>query len=870
MRKRIRLKRETAELLRDPHPPRMAGRLMAPLLNAFTDSPLRGDLEEEYRYLCEESGIRRADLWYWRQVLKSMPSLFNICVYWSFQMLKNYFKIAFRNITRNKGYSFINIVGLAVGIAGCLLISLWVKDELSYDRFHENADSLYRVEFEQDYSGRMFHVNVTSHPLGPALKAEIPEIEEVTRITYPEEVMVHFKDKTFYEEGFVCADPAFFSMFSFPFRRGEADAVLNEPAEMVITEDLAHKYFGNRDPVGRVLTVNGRHDFTVCGVVNDPPLNSTIRFAMVVPYDFQRVLGRSLDRWNNNSVFTYVKLGNNVSSGGMGEKIEAVVNKHSDAREQIYSIRPLAGIHLQSHSGFGKAGRQNQYVYIFSMIAVFVLLIACTNFMNLATARSAKRAREVGLRKVVGAFKNQIVRQFYCESCLLTLLALILALGLVWLLLPVFNQVSGKEISLGVLTQGSVPFLIIGITMIAGILAGSYPALFLSAFQPIEILRGRVTRGLRGKLFRRVLVVLQFSLSIGLIIGTGIVSSQLGYIQGKDLGFDKDHLIYIQMRAGLDKSYAGFKDGLLRSPDIMAVSAAGERPSAIYSNFSGAGWEGKPDDSSVSFSFCAVDYDYTAATGIEIVSGRGFSRDLASDADSGYIVNETAVAVMGMDDPVGNRFSVSDNPGTIIGVVKDFHFLSLRKKVDPLVLFISPESLRYVLIRINGSNVTQALTHIKNTWGRVMPQAPFEYRFINQDFDAEYRAEQRMGSMLRIFSVLAVFVACLGLFGLASHAAEQRTREIGIRKVLGANMGRIGLLLTREFLFLVLAANLFAWPVSYLAMRWWLQDFAYRAPIRPGLFLLSAGAALTIALLTVLYQAVKASLTDPVQALKHE
>jgi len=856
--------------LKAGRPPRMAGLLLAPLLNPFTESSLTGDLEEEYRCLCEEKGIRRADLWYWRQVLKSMPWLLNIRVYWSFQMLKNYFKIAFRNITRNKGYSFINIVGLAVGIAGCLLISLWVKDELSYDRFHENADLLYRVEFEQNYSGRMYHVNVSSHPLGPALKAELPEIEEMTRFTYPEEVMIHFEDKTFYEEGFVCVDSAFFSMFSFPFRRGEAETALKETAVMVITEDLAHKYFGNRDPVGRVLTVNGRHDFTVSGVVKNPPSNSTIRFSMAVPYDFQRVLGRSLDQWNNNSVFTFVRLGDNVSSRGMGEKIEAVVNKHSENSEQIYSIRSLTDIHLQSHSGFGKAGRQNQYVYIFSVIAMFVLLIACTNFMNLATARSARRAREVGLRKVVGAFKNQIIRQFFCESGLLTFLALILALGMVWILLPVFNQVSGKEVSLAALGQGSIPFLIAGVTVFTGLLAGSYPALFLSAFQPIETLRGSLTRGLRGKLFRRVLVVLQFSLSIGLIIGTGVVSSQLGYIQGKDLGFDKDHLIYIQMRAGLDKSYAGFKDGLLRSPDIMAVSAAGERPSAIYSNFSGADWEGKPDDSSVSFSFCAVDYDYTAATGIEIASGRGFSRELASDADRGYVVNETAVAVMGMDDPIGKRFSASENHGTIIGVVKDFHFLSLRKKVDPLVLFLSSENLRYVLIRVNGSNIPQALAHIKNTWGRVMPQAPFEYRFINQDFDAEYRAEQRMGSMLRIFSLLAVFVACLGLFGLASHAAEQRTREIGIRKVLGADMGRIGLLLTREFLFLVLAANLFAWPVSYLAMRWWLQDFAYRTPIRPELFLISSGAALAIALLTVVFQAVKAGLTDPVQALKHE
>jgi len=843
---------------------------MAPILNAFTDSPLRGDLEEEYRFLCDETGVWKADLWYWRQTLKSMPSLLNICVYWSVYMLKNYLKIAVRNITRNKGYSFINIAGLAVGIACCLLIILWVKDELSYDRFHENADVLYRVEFDQNYSGRMFHVNVTSHPLGPGIVAELPGIEAMTRFTIPDEVLVKNKEKSFYEDGFVCVDPAFFTMFSFPFIHGEAGTALDDNFSIVITEDLAHKYFGNYDPIGRVLTVNEQYDFKVTGVVRNLPRNSSVRFNLAVPYEFLRVVGIPLDRWNNNSVVTYVKLAAQALPNDMGKKILAVVAKNVDAKDQTYSIRPVTDIHLRSHFGFGTSGRQNQYINIFSMIAAFILLIACINFMNLATARSAKRAREVGLRKVVGALKTQVVRQFFCESCFFTFLALLLALGLVWLLLPAFNQLSGKEIALGVLVDGAVPFLILGVALITGILAGSYPALFLSAFPPIRILRGGSSGAGRGSGFRRVLVVIQFSLSIGLIIGTGIVSQQLDFIKGKDLGFEKEHLLYIQMRSGLEKKYEGFKNALLRSADILAVSASGERPSGIYSNFNGARWEGKPDDMEISFSFSAVDYDYLAASGIELAAGRSFSREITSDADAGFIVNETAVKVMGMDAAVGKPFSISDTPGTIIGVVKDFHFLPLRKRIDPLVLFIRPRSLRYVLIRINGTNVPQALHQIEQTWYQVMPQHPFEYRFISQDFDAQYRSEQRMGNVLKVFSVLAVFIACLGLFGLVSHAAEQRRRELGIRKVLGAGMGRIGLLLTKEFFVLVLAANLIAWPISYLAMRWWLQNFAYRAPIRPELFLLSAGTALVIALLTVMYQAVKAGLTDPVQALKHE
>jgi putative ABC transport system permease protein len=851
-------------------PPKIPQFLLARLLNAYAEVPLLGDLEEEFHNILSESGRLRARFWYCRQVIKSLPSLIYNAIYWSAGMFKNYLKIAIRNLQRHKMYSSANIIGLAVGIACSLLITLWVLDELSFDRFHTYSDRLYRVEFDQDYSGQLFHVNVSPHPMAPALMEEISEVENATRVKPMGELLVKYEDKTFFEDSVMAVDPSFLEMFSYPLLQGDARTALADPYSIVLTEDRAKAYFGTREAIGKTLHVNNRMDFTVTGVLKKIPRTGYLQFDAVVPYELLRALGMDLEAWTNNNTLTFALLRKNSQPQPVAQKIHALVSKHDSGEDQSYSLCPLTHIHLYSYFGFGDKSGNAQYVTLFSAIAVFVLLIACINFMNLSTARSAKRAREVGIRKVVGAVKRQIIGQFYGESCMFTFFALLLALLSVHLVLPLFNALTGKDIAFGALAGGTTPLIVFGILLATGFIAGSYPALFLSSFHPAQVLKGTLSSDSSGTFFRKVLVVIQFALSISLIIGTGIVYSQLGYMKEKTLGFETDHLLTFAMRGGVKDSYEALKKELLKHPGVVAVSAAGDKPSGIYNNSGGADWEGKDPQRDVSVHFTSVDYDYFDAADMEMVEGRTYSKDFPSDAESAFVVNEELRRLMGVDSGVGEKFTFGGQTGMIVGVVKDFHFLSLRKKIEPLVLLLRPEYVYYLMIRIRPENVAATLEDIESTWSRVVPGFPFDYQFINEESDAMYRAEERMGSVLMYFSVLAVFVACLGLFGLASFAAVQRTREIGIRKVLGASIPGIAFLLCREFTWLVLLANLFAWPIIYFAMRNWLTNFAYRTTIGWELFFFAGVSALIIALLTVSYQAIKAALSDPARALKYE
>jgi putative ABC transport system permease protein len=851
-------------------PPKIAQFFLTKLLNEYAEVPLLGDLEEEYRTIATEFGKRHARIWYWRQVIKSLPNIFNNSFYWSAAMFKNYIKIALRNLQKHKMYSSLNIIGLAVGILCSLLISLWVLNELSYDRFHTHADRLYRVEFDQDYSGQLFHVNVSPHPMAPALVEEIPEIKNATRVNRMGELLVKYTEKTFFEDSVLAVDPSFLEMFSYPLLQGDARTALADPHSIILTEDRARTYFGHSEAIGKTININNSTDFTVTGVMKNIPRSGYLQFDAVIPYELLRTQGVDLENWNNNTTLTFALLRNNTEPESVATKIHALVTKHDSGEEQIYSLRPITQIHLYSHFGFGSKRGNAQYITLFSMIAVFVLLIACINFMNLSTARSVNRAREVGMRKVVGAVKRQIVTQFYGESCIFTFLALILALFCTNLALPAFNALTGKDISFAALTSGSTPLAVLGILVTTGFIAGSYPALFLSSFHPVKVLKGTVSSGASGRVFRKALVVVQFSLSISLIIGTGIVYSQLNYMKEKSMGFETDHLLTVQMRGSVQDSYGALKKELIKLPGVVEVSAGSNKPSSIYSNSGGADWEGKDPEWDVSVNFTFVDYDYIEAANIEMVDGRSYSQDFPSDSESALVVNEELQRLMGSDSAVGKRFTFGDGTNTIIGVVKDFHFLPLRKKIEPLALYLQPQFNRLLLIRIQPENIAATLDSLEKTWSRVVPGFPFDYEFINEDFEAMYRTEQRMGSVLKYFSFLAVFVACLGLFGLASFAAEQRTREIGIRKVLGASISRIAYLLCREFSVLVLLANFVAWPVVYFAMHNWLEGFAYRTAIGWQIFFLAGVLALVIALFTVSYQAFRAALTNPARALKYE
>ena len=787
-------------------------------------------------------------------------------------MFKNYLKIAFRIIKRHKGYSFINIAGLAIGLACCLFILIWVLDELSYDKFHENAPYLYRVEENQYYSGRVYHVTVTPYPLAPALKQDFPEIIEATQYVGVWGLLIRYGEKAFFENGMSAVPPAFFRMFSFPFVKGDSRTALDDPFSMVISEEIAEKYFGEEDPIGKVFSVNNKYDMKVTGVMKDVPQNSYLQFDMVLPYALLEKLGAVSDSMGSNSIFTFVQLKKGASLQQVNEKIRGFIKKHVPDSVTELELALYSRIHLHQYFGYGRDMGQIKYVYIFSLIALFVLLIACINFMNLSTARSANRAKEVGVRKVVGALRSHIIRQFFGESVIYAFIALAFAVILVGLLMSPFNNLSGKDLSLNILGNWQIILGFLWITLITGLVAGSYPALFLSSFQPVSVIKGSLKSGARSSLFRRILVVVQYALSIFLIIGTVIVYNQLHYMKNKDVGYDKEHLVFLPMRGQTGRSYTALKDALVRDSRILGVTGSMERPSRIGNNSGGADWDGKDPDQVVLIGFCSVDYDYIETVGIELTEGRGFSKEYGTDQTEAFIVNEEVAKLIGKESVVGERFSFVGRDGKIIGVMKNFHYLSLRDKIEPLAIYMRPpdRGFSYTLVRIPSENISASLDFVRETWQKVFPDYPFEYRFLDYDFENYYRSEERMGDLLKYFSILAVFIACLGLFGLASFTAEQRTKEIGIRKVLGASAPQITLLLCREFFVLVLLANIISWPVAYYAMYKWLQGFAYRTNIGIFTFILSAALALIIALLTVSYQAIKAALANPVDSLRYE
>jgi len=837
-------------------------------------------------------------------------------------MLRNYLKIAVRNIRKHKGYSFINIAGLAVGMACALFILLAVQDELSFDRFHDNAKSLFRVEQDQKGGQGLFHVNVTPYAMGPALKTGIPEIADSTRAARTGALLVRFGEKVFFESRITAVDPSFLRMFSFPLLRGSAEGALNDPSALVVTEDFAKKYFGTADAVGKSVTINNAFPATVTAVLKNVPANSTLVFDALLPVEFLKNFGININNWGTNEIVTYVQLqspaaaatvkgrafGSPLTRGlkprastaeippgkpgalvAVNEKItkfyrdralQSFGNPSDPAiRKQMESYRgpdfllmPLVDIRLYGFFGFNRTDRSIKTVYTFGAIALFVLLIACINFMNLATARSANRAREVGLRKTVGALRKSIAGQFYGESVFTAVLSGLIALALVVLLRPGFNALVGKQINLASIF--SLKFLvgIMGVTLLTGFVAGSYPALFLSAFRPASILKGRVAGGARSALFRKVLVVVQFGLSVLLLVGMGVVSAQVDYMRSKKLGYDKDQLIYLPMRGETARSYGSLKEQLLLNPRILGVTATHQPPTSIGSNSWGASWDGKDPEQRFLIGTGSVDFDYPETMKIEMAAGRTFDKKYAADNGRTFLVNEEVPKLMGLNsaEAVGKRFNFQGIDGTIVGVMKNFHYQSVRNAIEPMAIAVVPRSFAFAVVRLQAGAVGPALEAVKTTWQKVYPQYPFDYRFFDQDFDQMYRSDERNGAMLKIFSVLAVLIACLGLFGLASFTAEQRTKEIGVRKVLGAGVPGIVVLLTREFVQWVLIADVVAWPAAYFLMRNWLKGFSYRTEISGWLFLATGAGTMVVALLTVGFQALRAANSNPVQALKYE
>jgi putative ABC transport system permease protein len=791
-------------------------------------------------------------------------------------MFKNCLKIALRIQKKFKAYSFINIAGLAIGMACCILILLYVRDELGYDKFHKNSGRIARIFSMEFDNGEWKNDAGTPDLLGPALAKEFPEIAGFVRFFHPSWVdkwPVFFDGRCFYEENLFFADASIFEVFTFPLVRGDPETSLKELNSAVLSEETARKYFGQEDPLGKVLTIDNRVEAKVTGVARNLPQNSHFRFDLLVSFESNPEKW-ALNNWRTHNFYTYVLFQKKSDPMGFTDKLAAFVQKRfGDVKSEKLAVQPLTDIHLHSKNFNYEMADNNGdavYVYVLSAVAVIILLIACINFMNLTTARSAGRAKEVGLRKVIGADRLSLIKQFLGESLVFSFLAVLLALLLVEIFLPLVNHLTDKKLSLIQTHPILVGLSLIGLAALVGILAGSYPAFVLSAFRPAKVLKGSLSAGSRGILFRRVLVVAQFSISIILVVGTLVVSKQLRYCQKKNLGFAKENVVVLPVRDRQARAnFQSLKNELLMNPQIVSLTGSEAVPGRNVGTRGmlpeGNSWN--PRNS------LFVSYDFFETYGIEIKEGRDFSSDFPSDQDDAYIINEAAAKDFGWISPLGKRLiwrGDRNSKGYVIGVVKDFHYKSLHQAIEPLVIQLDLNASSYISIKIKTADILETMSFIQKTWQAVNPNRPFEYFFLDQNYDRLYRSEKRTGTLFGYFTFLALFISSLGLFGLVSYAAEQRTKEIAVRKVLGASLPNIISLLSQELVLWVLASNIIAWPVAYYAMNRWLHNFAYRTGIGLETFFLAAASTLVISFLTVSVQTFRAALANPVRSLRYE
>jgi putative ABC transport system permease protein len=857
----------------DVNPPRFLVWLLLRVLPGYADDTNVGDFQEEYSQFAAQRGRFLANIWFLFQIGKSIPAFIADAIRFRLVMLKNYATVSWRNMKRDRTYSFINLAGLAVGLACCLLITLWILDERSYDRFHENHDRLFRVVVDQPSSGGIRKIVATPSPLGPALKNGFPEIVATTRLSYWGSVPIRSGDRSFNETNMIVVEPAFFELFTFPMTRGEGGSSLNEPNSALISEKRAASIFGNDDPVGKTIMIDNRFDYIVRGVFRDVPNNTHIRpFDLVLPWShLDRMDWYDPDSWGMFSYRTYALLDERASIREVNRKISDLIQSNSSGSNAEILLEPVADIHLHSYYRLSTGLRGIVYVYIFSVVAFFILLIACVNFMNLTTARSFNRAREIGMRKTLGALRRHVIVQFFGESMFTTAYALVLALAIVGLVLPEFNQFTGKQISIRSLFDGKALAVLIGITLFTGLAAGSYPALYLSSFRPIHALSRVLQSGKRKSGFRRALVTLQFTLSIVLIIGTFAVYAQLDYVRNRKIGWDREHLIGLSLSREMKKSTGILKASVLKYPRVLNVTTAYSQPTNFETSSSGVNWNGKDPEEVIQVTGNLVDYDFLDTLNIELAAGRPFSREYSTDATGAFLVNETLAGMMGTGSPVGAKFSFFGREGRVIGVMKDFHFHSLRTGIGPLAIGIgSDDYWNHVLIRIHPDDISSTLEDLQGIWKNVFPHSPFVFRFMDEQYERQYKSEERMGKLINAFAVLAVFIACLGLMGLTSFAVEQRRKEIGIRKVLGATPGNVLWILARELVSWVLVANVIAWPIAYFMISGWLMNFAYRIGIGPGFFVFSSLLAFAIAILAVMLQSFRAARSNPADSLRFE
>jgi len=813
------------------------------------------------------------------QIPAAFPGFFKNTFYWSFAMTNNYLRVFFRLLKRHKGYSFINFAGLTLGIGIFILILLFVQHELSVDKHHENLNRIYRVQGE---NGSQLS---TAPAVGGWISENILEAEKVVRFKFRHDYLVKYRpnndstrEKTLIIRDFAWSDPMVFDVFSFPLIAGDPRTALQDPFALVLTETVAKRIFGNENPIGKTLEINNRHEYHVTAVMED--LKCThLRFGVLAPFEnLGKIIGRSeLDSFNSWNLATFVLLSRNHDTAAVASKITDLF--HDRLKELwkvdfVFELFPLKDIYFSPGSSNRNHGNRPM-VFVFMAIAVFILLIACVNFLNLSTARASLRAKEVGIKKVVGSTRKRLVTQFLGESVLFSLISFVAAIGLVWTFLPEFNRLIQRNISMDYFHNPLILLIFITGAALVGVLAGMYPAFYLSSFRPVSVLKGERTKGVRSGVFRKVLISFQFTISIILIIATLIVFKQIQYIKNKDLGFQKEHIVNLEIPRNRDirNNKKAFKDRLLQHPMIQSVTYSQGRPGVVY-NWEGFEYKGERND----YAIFTVDPDYFDVYGLEITAGRNFSREMATDQHRTCLLNEAAVRQLELEEPVGTILRHDDLGGSsfpvkdveVIGVVKDFHYQTLHFEIQPMMFGWNDPWLWMISVKIAAEDVRATIAHIEKVWKEFSPGFPFNFHFIDDIVDSQYKNEERLAKTIGYFAALGIFIACLGLFGLASFMAEQRTKEIGVRKVLGASMGEILMLLSKEFSKWVIVANAVAWPLAYYALNKWLANFAYRTNIDACPFLISAVLSLVIAMMTVSYQSIKAAMANPIDSLRHE
>ena len=839
------------------------------------------DFEIEFTGICQYHGRIIGFFWLsWNTLLAGFHYLV-LTAKWRIIMFKNYLKVALRNLKKYKGYSFINVFGLATGLTFSILAMFYVYNEISYDRFHKKANQIYRVYIKAHIDNRTIETLGTSAPLAKTLKYEYPEILQTLRVsdyreTSSRKAIVLYENKTIEENNAYVADPNFFDVFTFPLIKGNPKTVLEQPNTVLVTEATAKKYFGQNDPLGQILTIDGK-ECQVTGIAENVPVNSHFHFNFLISSGTYK-WGNSTE-WLSSTCLTYLILAENHSPESLEAKFPKFVKKHLGSEGEkfhwSYRLQPLKNIHLHSNleDEFEVNGKIT-YVYIFSIIAFFILIIASINFTNLTTAKYTSRIKEVGIRKVVGSTKEQLVKQFLAESILLSFISLFTALILVKLMLPAYRNLLGLDLNIHYFSNPYVIPCLAGLALIVGILSGSYPSFFLSSFRPVDILKAGNLSGVKSRslLLRNWLIIFQFTVSVLLIISTVVVYKQLRYIQNKDLGFDKEHVVVIRNIRLLKNRKEIFKDKLFQHPGISNASICSAAPSTHFNSWSIVP-EGKPDDEWTTLRFCVCDYDYFNTLKIKLIEGRFFMKDFSTDK-SAAVLNQEAVKELGWRNPLGKKFKRGNNTHTVIGVIKDFHYESMHEKLQKMALILNSPSYkyfeRYILVRVSSENMKNTLEFMDKTWNSFSPELPFDFSFLDQDLGNLYRSEERTSKIFLVFVFIAIVIASLGLFGLVAFTINKRTKEIGIRKVLGANILNVVDSLVREFFILIILSNLIAWPVGWYLMNKWLRNFAYKTNIGIEVFLITGSISLLIAIGTIGYQVTKAAGANPIDSLRYE